>query len=115
MESFIIEGNAPLKGVVTPSGNKNAAFPLVAAALLTDKPVTLHNLPNIGDVRTMLNRKTCAMTATMSIMTLRAGSCEPPPRPGLFAKMRGAWSWERCYSRGRSFGWPNPAIRLPAG
>ncbi|HXV99684.1 MAG TPA: UDP-N-acetylglucosamine 1-carboxyvinyltransferase, partial [Anaerolineae bacterium] len=55
MQSFIIEGKAPLKGVVTPGGNKNAAFPLISAALLTDKAVTLHNLPNIGDVCTMLN------------------------------------------------------------
>ncbi|MCB0164300.1 MAG: UDP-N-acetylglucosamine 1-carboxyvinyltransferase, partial [Anaerolineae bacterium] len=54
MEQFIIEGRNPLNGVVTPSGNKNAAFPLISAALLTDQPVTLYNLPNIGDVRTML-------------------------------------------------------------
>ena len=54
MDSFIIEGKAPLQGEVIPSGNKNAAFPLISAALLTDQPVTLRNLPNIGDVRTML-------------------------------------------------------------
>jgi UDP-N-acetylglucosamine 1-carboxyvinyltransferase len=54
MDEFHIEGRAPLKGAVTPSGNKNAAFPLVAAALLTDEPVRLHNLPDIADVRTML-------------------------------------------------------------
>jgi UDP-N-acetylglucosamine 1-carboxyvinyltransferase len=53
MEKFIIEGGSPLSGTITPSGNKNAAFPLLAACLLTDEPVTLHNLPNIGDVRTM--------------------------------------------------------------
>jgi len=38
---------------VTPSGNKNAALPLLAACLLTDEPVTLHNLPAIGDIATM--------------------------------------------------------------
>jgi UDP-N-acetylglucosamine 1-carboxyvinyltransferase len=54
MDEFHIEGRAPLKGAVTPSGNKNAAFPLIAAALLTDEPVRLHNLPDIADVRTML-------------------------------------------------------------
>jgi len=54
MAEFVIEGRAPLRGVVTPSGNKNAAFPLIAAALLTDEPVRLHNLPDIADVRTML-------------------------------------------------------------
>ncbi|HKY83860.1 MAG TPA: UDP-N-acetylglucosamine 1-carboxyvinyltransferase [Anaerolineales bacterium] len=53
MESFVIEGGHPLRGEVTPSGNKNAALPLLAACLLTDEPVLLHNVPDIGDVRTM--------------------------------------------------------------
>jgi UDP-N-acetylglucosamine 1-carboxyvinyltransferase len=53
MAEFVIEGGVPLSGTVTPSGNKNAAFPLMAACLLTDKPITLHNMPNIGDVGTM--------------------------------------------------------------
>jgi len=53
MESFVIEGGQPLRGEVTPSGNKNAALPLLAACLLTDEPVLLHNVPDIGDVRTM--------------------------------------------------------------
>lgn len=54
MESFEIEGGHRLAGSITPTGNKNAALPLLAAALLTSHPVTLHNLPNIGDVRTKL-------------------------------------------------------------
>jgi len=53
MEKFIIEGGYPLSGAITPSGNKNAAFPLMAACLLTDEPVTLHNMPVIGDTETM--------------------------------------------------------------
>jgi UDP-N-acetylglucosamine 1-carboxyvinyltransferase len=53
MEKFVIEGGYPLSGTVTPSGNKNAALPLLAACLLTDEPVTLHNLPAIGDIATM--------------------------------------------------------------
>lgn len=53
MEKFIIEGGVPLQGVVTPSGNKNAALPLLAACLLTDEPVILHNLPEIKDVQAM--------------------------------------------------------------
>ena len=53
MEKFIIDGGRPLSGTVVPSGNKNAALPLLAATLLTDEPVTLHNLPAIGDVATM--------------------------------------------------------------
>ncbi|RPI58521.1 MAG: UDP-N-acetylglucosamine 1-carboxyvinyltransferase, partial [Chloroflexi bacterium] len=54
MERFVIEGGVPLSGTVVPSGNKNAALPNLAATLLTDQPVTIHNLPNIGDVRIML-------------------------------------------------------------
>jgi UDP-N-acetylglucosamine 1-carboxyvinyltransferase len=53
MEKFIIKGGIPLTGEVTPSGNKNAALPLLAACLLTDEPVTLHNVPDILDVQAM--------------------------------------------------------------
>lgn len=54
MEKFIIEGRIPLSGEITPSGNKNAALPLLAACLLTDEPVILHNVPDILDVQAML-------------------------------------------------------------
>lgn len=53
MEKFVIEGGHPLHGEVTPAGNKNAALPLLAACLMTDEPVILHNVPNIADVRVM--------------------------------------------------------------
>jgi UDP-N-acetylglucosamine 1-carboxyvinyltransferase len=53
MEQFIIHGGYPLKGEVLPSGNKNAALPLLAACLLTEEAVTLHNVPEIRDVQTM--------------------------------------------------------------
>ena len=55
MEKFIIEGGVSLSGEVTPAGNKNAALPLVAACLLTDQPIVLHNMPQIQDVRVMRN------------------------------------------------------------
>jgi UDP-N-acetylglucosamine 1-carboxyvinyltransferase len=50
MDQFIIQGGMPLSGEVVPSGNKNAALPLLAACLLTDEPVILHNMPEIRDV-----------------------------------------------------------------
>ena len=53
MEKFVIEGGIPLRGEVTPGGNKNAALPLLAACLLTDEPVVLHNVPRIRDVSDM--------------------------------------------------------------
>jgi UDP-N-acetylglucosamine 1-carboxyvinyltransferase len=49
-----IEGGVPLEGEVAASAAKNAALPELAAALLTPEPVTLTNLPDLGDVRTML-------------------------------------------------------------
>lgn len=55
MEKFIIEGGHSLQGEFTPSGNKNAALPILAATLLTDEPIILHNVPNILDVIAMKN------------------------------------------------------------
>jgi UDP-N-acetylglucosamine 1-carboxyvinyltransferase len=54
MEKLVIEGGHSLTGDITPAGNKNAALPLLAATLLTDQVVTLHNVPRIGDMATML-------------------------------------------------------------
>ncbi len=55
MEQFVIEGGHRLNGTIEASGNKNAALKLIAACLLTDEPVTLHNVPDIADVRAMCN------------------------------------------------------------
>jgi UDP-N-acetylglucosamine 1-carboxyvinyltransferase len=55
MQEFIIDGGLPLRGEVTVSGNKNAALKMLAACLLTDEPVTLTNMPDIGDVRTQID------------------------------------------------------------
>jgi UDP-N-acetylglucosamine 1-carboxyvinyltransferase len=51
---FLVEGGHRLAGTIAAAGNKNAALPILAATLLTDEPVTLHNLPRIGDVETLL-------------------------------------------------------------
>ncbi|MDX1522412.1 MAG: UDP-N-acetylglucosamine 1-carboxyvinyltransferase, partial [Anaerolineae bacterium] len=95
MEAFKIEGQAALNGTVVPSGNKNAAFPLISAALLTDQPVTLHNLPDIGDVRTMLKIveglgvevvRHDKHNVTIQAKTITTTT----PDPAQFAKIRGA-------------------------
>jgi UDP-N-acetylglucosamine 1-carboxyvinyltransferase len=52
---FIVEGGRTLSGSIRPSGNKNAALPIVAASLLTDKPVTLQNVPRIRDIETLVD------------------------------------------------------------
>ncbi|HHH20983.1 MAG TPA: UDP-N-acetylglucosamine 1-carboxyvinyltransferase [Nitratifractor sp.] len=54
MDYLEIEGGHPLSGEVTISGAKNAALPIIAAALLSDKEVKLKNLPNVVDIRTLL-------------------------------------------------------------
>ncbi|KXK08697.1 MAG: UDP-N-acetylglucosamine 1-carboxyvinyltransferase [Candidatus Dojkabacteria bacterium] len=54
MSSYIITGGKPLKGRIKPGGNKNAALPIIAASLLTNQKVTLHNVPNISDVAVQL-------------------------------------------------------------
>ena len=53
MDAFLIRGPSPLSGSVQASGAKNAALPALAAALLTSEPVTLENLPDVADVKTM--------------------------------------------------------------
>ncbi|MGI8585337.1 MAG: UDP-N-acetylglucosamine 1-carboxyvinyltransferase [Thermoleophilaceae bacterium] len=54
MEKFVIEGGYPLSGTLVPSGNKNAALPVLAASLLTEEDVVLRNVPRITDVEAML-------------------------------------------------------------
>src|ERR1043165_1660348 len=51
---FVVEGGHRLSGTIRPSGNKNAALPIIAAALLTDHPVILENVPRIRDVETLV-------------------------------------------------------------
>src|SRR3954454_10575639 len=55
MEKFVIEGGNPLSGTIVPAGNKNAALPALAAALLTEEDVVLRNIPRIRDVEAMLD------------------------------------------------------------
>ncbi len=52
-EALVIKGGVPLKGEIQISGAKNATLPLMAASLLTDQSLTLKNVPNLADVRTM--------------------------------------------------------------
>ncbi|MBC7788470.1 MAG: UDP-N-acetylglucosamine 1-carboxyvinyltransferase [Anaerolineae bacterium] len=52
---FTVEGGRALSGSIRPSGNKNAALPIIAASLLTDQPVQLDNVPRIRDVETLVD------------------------------------------------------------
>jgi UDP-N-acetylglucosamine 1-carboxyvinyltransferase len=93
MERFIVEGGRRLEGTIRPGGNKNAALPILAACLLTDEPVTLRNLPDIQDVRVMLEIME-GIGANVdrlenNVVRIHAGNdCSPNPDPELSKKIR---------------------------
>lgn len=55
MDKFIIEGPTPLNGTIPISGSKNAALPVMAAAILGDSPTTITNVPKLKDIYTFNN------------------------------------------------------------
>ena len=55
MDKFVIEGPTPLQGTIPISGSKNAALPLMAAAILGDSPTTITNVPKLRDIYTFNN------------------------------------------------------------
>ncbi|MCG8383345.1 MAG: UDP-N-acetylglucosamine 1-carboxyvinyltransferase [Gammaproteobacteria bacterium] len=55
MDKLLIEGGKPLEGSIRISGAKNSVLPILASALLADSPVTIHNVPHLNDVTTMMN------------------------------------------------------------
>lgn len=54
MSSLIVHGGTPLRGRISPSANKNAVLPVLCATLLTREPLRLHGVPDITDVRKIL-------------------------------------------------------------
>src|SRR5882724_8860627 len=55
MSNLIVHGGTPLCGHITPSANKNAVLPVLCATLLTSEPLRLHGVPDITDVRKILD------------------------------------------------------------
>lgn len=55
MGTFRIQGGRPLCGTIIPQGAKNEALQVICATLLTNQPVTLHNVPDILDVRRLIS------------------------------------------------------------
>src|ERR1700757_3845254 len=66
MDKFVIRGGNPLLGTVRVSGAKNAALPAMAAALLTEEPVILENIPQVRDIETT-RRLLAAMGAEVEL------------------------------------------------
>ena len=55
MDKFIVRGGNPLKGNISVSGSKNSALPILAATLLTPETCVIHRVPDLSDVRYMLD------------------------------------------------------------
>ncbi|MFA6457951.1 MAG: UDP-N-acetylglucosamine 1-carboxyvinyltransferase [Patescibacteria group bacterium] len=92
MSKFIIRGGQPLSGVVKVSGSKNAALPLLAATLLTEQECVLRNIPDVADVRLMLEILTilgAKFSFAKNVVTIQTAKIKTTKIPAEFAgKMR---------------------------
>ena len=87
---YIVEGGHRLKGAIEPSGNKNSALPIIAAALLTEHPVTLENVPRIRDTETLVQLiQSVGASWLMLTMTHRADMVALVPTSAMAPSM---WS-----------------------
>jgi UDP-N-acetylglucosamine 1-carboxyvinyltransferase len=84
MDKLVIEGGARLFGAIPVSGAKNAALPILCAALLTEEPLELSNVPQLNDVRTMrtlLSQMGVAHEGGDGTLTLSAARIDWPLAP----------------------------------
>ena len=93
MERFVVEGGHKLEGTIRPGGNKNAALPILAACLLSNAPIVLRNLPDIQDVRVMLDilegLGASVEHLEANVVRIHAkGEISPLPDPQLSKKIR---------------------------
>lgn len=94
MFKYVIEGSKNISGVVQISGSKNASLPLLVASILTDEPITLHNVPDLVDVHVLINileplgKKVDFKNNTTVIISQNGKSDEAPYK--LVKKMRGS-------------------------
>ncbi len=95
MKSIRIKGKSVVSGEIVPGGNKNAALPIIAASLLTNQPVTLHNIPCILDVNNMLaiaEMTGASITRSGSDVTIHAKDLNPDKLPlSLCASLRASF------------------------
>ncbi len=86
MDQIVVEGGVPLRGSVDVSGAKNAALPVIAAALLAEGDHVVHNVPDLADVRTLgrlLGHMGCAVerSAATRAVSLRVPAAVRPEAP----------------------------------
>jgi UDP-N-acetylglucosamine 1-carboxyvinyltransferase len=84
VDKFLIEGGVRLEGEVPVSGAKNSALPALAACLLTAEPVTLHRIPQVRDIRTMirlLEHIGASVESRNGVLRVEAASPAAPEAP----------------------------------
>src|SRR4030095_1980337 len=91
-DRFVIQGGSPLGGDVIPSGNKNEALPLLAAALLASGPVAIENVPRIRDVTTLIELVRALGVSVdwseeHSVTIDASGLRDPPPGSALVSAL----------------------------
>ena len=86
MEKFIVKGRTTLSGKIKISGSKNSAVALLPAAVMTSETVTLENLPDITDVRTMIN-----ILENLGVSIRRRGRDAIELKPGNLTKIAPAY------------------------
>jgi len=94
-DRFLVEGGAPLRGTVTPAGNKNEALPVLAACLLVEAPVVIDNAPRIRDVTVLLEglRHLGVQVDADDRGTVRLDASrlkDSDPDPAVMAQLRGS-------------------------
>ena len=90
MVHYTIDGGYPINGTIKASGNKNAALPCIAAALLTDESVVLRNIPDIEDAQVMLEVFRSlggeAVSPEPNVWRLKAGNISSSKIPPEYAR-----------------------------
>lgn len=93
MDRFVIQGGVPLRGEVIISGAKNAALPIMAAALLTEEPCVIRRVPDLSDVRFMariLESVGASVKFEHGTLTIHAARIKGYGDYDLVRKMRGS-------------------------
>jgi UDP-N-acetylglucosamine 1-carboxyvinyltransferase len=89
MSSFIIHGGVPLRGRIAASGSKNAALPMMAAAILASQPVLLEGVPHVTDVHTLAAvLEDLGLSIDWTPQGLRLETVDPAPRRARYRLVR---------------------------
>jgi UDP-N-acetylglucosamine 1-carboxyvinyltransferase len=91
MDKLVVKGGVRLKGRVKISGSKNSALPILAATLLTPEKCVLHNVPDLSDIRFMLEilaQLGSEVTFENGTVTARAPKVKSETPYDLVRKMR---------------------------